>query len=48
MNNLTADFFVKSVTSTVVLIEKECPIDMMSVVYDQKRIELFGTLYVGK
>ena len=46
VNKRTADYIVKSVPSAVVLSEKECPIDTVSVDYNRKRIELMGTLVV--
>ena len=45
-NKRTAEYIVKSVPSAVILNEKERPIDRVYVDYNQKRIDLFGTLMV--
>ena len=44
VNKRKAEYIVKSVSSAVVLDEKECPIDTVYVDNIRKCIELFGTL----
>ena len=46
VNKRTAEHFIKSVPSAVVLHEKECPIESEYIDYNRKRIEIFGTLIV--